>query len=133
MIDIFDAAARTLRTGGSIALATIVRSHGSTPRAIGAKMMVFSDGRIVGSIGGGAMEQHVIEEAKSALKTGMPKMVQYKLKEVELGHLGVCGGENDIFIDVIAGKKQLLIVGAGQPGAGNLQVGRFFGDGCGGV
>ena len=127
MIDVFEAAIKTLRTGDSVALATIVRSHGSTPRAIGAKMLVFPDGRIVGSIGGGAMENQVIEEAKSALKNGMPKMVQYKLKEVELGHLGVCGGENDIFIDVIAGKKQLLIVGAGHLGQQLSKLGAFLG------
>ncbi len=127
MIDVFDAAAKTLRTGESVALATIVRSHGSTPRAVGAKMLVFPDGRIVGSIGGGAMEKEVIEEAKSAIRTGVPKMVQYKLKEVELGHLGVCGGENDIFIDVIAGKKQLIIVGAGHLGREISKLGAFLG------
>ena len=127
MIDIFEAALKTLKTGDSVALATIVRSHGSTPRAIGAKMLVFPEGRIVGSIGGGAMENQVIEEAKSAIKTGIPKMVQYKLKEVELGHLGVCGGENDIFIDVIAGKKQLLIVGAGHLGQQLSKLGFFLG------
>jgi len=53
-------------------------------------------------------------------------MVQYKLKEVELGHLGVCGGENDIFIDVISGKKQLLIVGAGHLGQQLSKLGAFL-------
>jgi len=127
MIGIFEAASKTLRTGESVALATIVRSHGSTPRAVGAKMLVFPDGRIVGSIGGGAMENQVIEEARAAIKYGVPKMVQYKLKEVELGHLGVCGGENDIFIDVIAGKKQLIIVGAGHLGRQLSKLGVFLG------
>jgi len=127
MIGIFEAASKTLRTGESVALATIVRSHGSTPRAVGAKMLVFPDGRIVGSIGGGAMENQVIEEARAAIKNGVPKMVQYKLKEVELGHLGVCGGENDIFIDVIAGKKQLIIVGAGHLGRQLSKLGVFLG------
>ncbi len=127
MIDIFEAALKTLATGDSVALATIVRSHGSTPRAMGAKMLVFPDGRIVGSIGGGAMENGVIEEAKKALKKGVPQLVQYKLKEVDLGHLGVCGGENDIFIDVIAGKKQLLIVGAGHLGQQLSKLGAFLG------
>jgi xanthine dehydrogenase accessory factor len=127
MIDVFEEALKTLRTGESVALATIVRSHGSTPRAIGAKMLVYPDGRIVGSIGGGAMENQVIEEAKSAIKNGMGKMVQFKLKEVELGHLGICGGENDIFIDVIAGTKQLLIVGAGHLGQKISKLGAFLG------
>lgn len=127
MIDVFEAALETLKTGESVALATIVRSHGSTPRAVGAKMLVFPDGRIVGSIGGGAMEKQVIEEAKEAIRNGLPKMVQFKLKEVELGHLGICGGENDIFIDVIAGKKQLIIVGAGHLGRQLSKLGAFLG------
>lgn len=132
MIDVFEEALKTLRTGESVALATIVRSHGSTPRAIGAKMLVFPDGRIVGSIGGGAMENQVIEEAKSALKNGVPKMVQYKLKEVGAKNLsplplGICGGENDIFIDVIAGRNQLLIVGAGHLGLQLSKLGAFLG------
>ncbi len=127
MIDVFEAALKTLKTGESVALATIVRSHGSTPRAVGAKMLVFPDGSIVGSVGGGAMENQVIEEARAAIKSGVPKMVQYKLKEVALGHLGVCGGENDIFIDVIAGKKQLLILGAGHLGQQLAKLGNFLG------
>ena len=127
MIDVFEGALKTLKAGESVALATIVRSHGSTPRAVGAKMLVFPDGRILGSIGGGAMEKQVIDEAKEAIKSGLPKMVQFKLKEVELGHLGVCGGENDIFIDVIAGKKQLVIVGAGHLGRQISKLGAFLG------
>ena len=81
MIDVFEAALKTLRTGESVALATIVRSHGSTPRAIGAKMLVFPDGRIVGSVGGGAMENQVIEEAGSALKNACPKWCNISLKK----------------------------------------------------
>ncbi|EFK06533.1 putative xanthine dehydrogenase accessory factor [delta proteobacterium NaphS2] len=127
MIDVFEGALKTLKAGESVALATIVRSHGSTPRAVGAKMLVFPDGRILGSIGGGAMEKQVIEEAKEAIRNGLPKMVQFKLKEVALGHLGVCGGENDIFIDVIAGKKQLIIVGAGHLGRQLSKLGAFLG------
>jgi len=133
MIDVFEAALKTLRTGESVALATIVRSHGSTPRAMGAKMLVFPDGRIVGSIGGGAMENQVIEEAGSALKNGMPKMVRYKLKEVEPGHLGVCGGENDIFIDVISGEKTTPYCGRRSSRSATLETGRFPGDGCGSI
>ncbi len=127
MIDVFEAALKTLQTGESVALATIVRSHGSTPRAIGAKMLVFPDGRIVGSIGGGAMENQVINDAKEAIKSGLPKMVHFRLKEVDSGDLGICGGENDIFIDVIAGKKQLMIVGAGHLGQQLSKLGAFLG------
>lgn len=127
MIEIFEAALKALRAGDSVALATIVRSHGSTPRAVGAKMLIFPNNRIVGTIGGGAMEKEVIQEAGSALETGVSRTVHYTLKEVDPDHLGVCGGENDIFIDVIAGKKQLLIVGAGHVGEQLYKLGIFLG------
>lgn len=127
MIDILESALHTLRTGRSVALATIVGSHGSTPRAIGTKMLILPDGRVAGTIGGGALENQVIQEARSALEAGLPRLVTYTLTEVDPGHMGVCGGKNDIFIDVIAGKKQLLIVGAGHVGQHLSRLGRFAG------
>ncbi len=127
MIDILEAALKTLRIGESVALVTIVRSHGSTPRGVGTKMLVFPDGSIVGSIGGGAMEDQVVNEAKAAIERRLPRLVHYKLKEVDLGHPGICGGENDIFIDIIAGKRQLIIVGAGHLGQQVSKLGAFLG------
>jgi len=127
MIDIFEAAVKALQAGESVALATIVQSHGSTPRAMGAKMLVFADNHVVGSIGGGPMENEVIQEAQSALETGIPRLVHYTLKEVDSGHMGVCGGENDVFIDIIAGRKQLIIVGAGHVGEQLSKQGAFLG------
>ena len=76
------------------------------------------------------MENGVIEEAKKALKNGVPQLVHYKLKEVDLGHMGVCGGENDIFIDVIAGKKAIAHCGGRPSWEAVVKIGRFFGDGC---
>ena len=73
------------------------------------------------------MEHRVIKEALSALEKGVPRMVRYKLKEVEPGHPGVCGGENDIFIDIMAGKKRLLIVGAGHLGQQICRLGACLG------
>ncbi|MFP3911919.1 MAG: XdhC family protein [Desulfobacteraceae bacterium] len=127
MIELLKTALDVLRTGESVALATIVEARGSTPRAKGAKMLIFSDGSIQGTIGGGDMEHRVIKEALSALEKGVPRMVRYKLKEVEPGHPGVCGGENDIFIDIMAGKKRLLIVGAGHLGQQICRLGAFLG------
>jgi len=118
------------RTGETVALATIVRAQGSTPRATGAKMLVFRDGTIKGTIGGGEMERRVIEESRAALESGQPRMVHYTFREVEQGNVGVCGGENDVFIDVIGSSKELLIVGAGHVGQAVAQLGEFLGMDC---
>ena len=105
MIELLEAALETLRIGETVALATIVRAKGSTPRATGTKMLVYPDGSILGTIGGGEMEKRVVEEAKAALTKGGPRLMHYKLQEIDAGDPGVCGGENEIFIDVMAGKK----------------------------
>ena len=57
-------------------------------------------------------------------------MVHYTFREVEQGDVGVCGGENDVFIDVIGPSKELLIVGAGHVGQAVAQLGEFLGMDC---
>jgi xanthine dehydrogenase accessory factor len=106
--------ARALAQGQRVALATLVRVEGSTPRELGSKMLVYADGQIVGTIGGGAMEAEVIEAAIEALARGEPRLLRYELREPGEGDLGVCGGEAEVFVDVIAPRPTLLVVGAGH-------------------
>src|SRR5512137_2609390 len=101
MKQLLEAALEATRLGETVALATIVRAQGSTPRATGAKMLVFHDGTIKGTIGGGEMEGRVIEQALAALKAGQSRMMHYTFSEVEEGSVGICGGENDVFIDIL--------------------------------
>ena len=90
MIELLEAALKAPRTGETVTVATIVRANGSTPRATGAKMLIYPDGRIIGTIGGGEIERRVINEAKTALKKGMLQLMHYRLREVELEDPGVC-------------------------------------------
>ncbi|MGH9310436.1 MAG: XdhC family protein, partial [Vicinamibacterales bacterium] len=64
------AAADALRRGEPVALVTIVRANGSTPQRAGAKMLVFADGRTVGTIGGGCYESDAFWKAREALASG---------------------------------------------------------------
>ncbi len=126
MIQLLELALDKIRAGETVALATIVSARGSTPRATGTKMLIYADGHIEGTIGGGEMERRVVEEARAALREGKPRLVHYKLQEVDSGDPAVCGGENDIFIDIIRGKKELLIVGAGHVGQAVAELGAFL-------
>ena len=83
-----------------IALATVVKTQGSTPREVGAKMMILPDGQIEGTVGGGCGEAEVWQGAMEALKCGNPKTVRIELTEdAELGEK-ICGGIMDVFVDI---------------------------------
>ena len=106
--------AQAVAEGESVALATLVRVEGSTPREVGSKMLIHADGQIAGTIGGGAMEAAVMEEGAAALAEGAPRLLRYELRDPAEGDLSICGGEAEVFIDVIAPRPTLLVVGAGH-------------------
>lgn len=97
-------------------LCTIVRSQGSTPRHATSKMLVFPDGSIVGTIGGGQMESWVIAAALEALKEGESRMLEYSMTDPARGDPGVCGGQVEIFVEPILPKPTLLLIGSGHVG-----------------
>lgn len=87
-------------TGGQASVVTVISSKGPVPRGAGAKMIVYSDGRIAGSIGGGCSEAAVIGNARSIIGTG-----EYRLQEVDMtGDVAenegmVCGGIMQVLIE----------------------------------
>jgi xanthine dehydrogenase accessory factor len=96
---------------------TVVRSLGSTPQRAGAKMLVFADGRTVGTIGGGCYENDAFWKAREALKSGRPLLVHYELNDDFAQENGlVCGGQMDVHIDPLEPTPDLYIVGAGHVG-----------------
>ena len=100
-----------MSAGRPIALVTLVGCEGSTPRAVGAKMLVDASGLMAGSIGGGALEERAIAEAKTCLSGGRSKLVHLALGP-ELGQC--CGGAVDIFVETVSGGPELYIFGAGH-------------------
>jgi xanthine dehydrogenase accessory factor len=114
MKGIFQTVADLMKTGESVAIATIVRTEGSTPRKPGTKMIIMKDGKIIGTMGGGDLEQRVIEEALEAIRQGEPRITSFTL-DVEKGKLDMmCGGKLDIYIEPILPDAKLIIFGAGH-------------------
>lgn len=100
----------------AFALATIIESKGSTPRHIG-KMIVYQDGNIEGTIGGGLAELHVIKESVRAIQIGQSKTVEYILNQDVNGGISMhCGGTLKVFIEVYQAKPELVFIGAGHLG-----------------
>jgi len=103
-------AERTLKQGKPFALATVINVRGSTPREVGAKMLVRDDGQ-VGTIGGGCGEAEVYRKAQLLLaEAGQSRLTEVDLTgDFEQQEIGTCGGIMDVFIDRWAPESDLLM------------------------
>ena len=96
---------------------TVVRSQGSTPQRAGAKMLVFADGRTVGTIGGGCYENEAIGKARLALTDGKASLLHFELNDDFAQENGlICGGRMDVHVDPLMPDPRLYIIGAGHVG-----------------
>ncbi|RLG74553.1 MAG: XdhC family protein [Thermoprotei archaeon] len=120
-----------LRSGISVALCLIVSKEGSGPRDVGAKMVVYSDGRTFGSIGGGSFERYVISEALKALKEGKPRLIKFSFTSEKVSDAVdtglICGGVLTVYIDVLRPSPKVIIAGVGKVGTPLANVLRFLG------
>lgn len=112
--------------GEAVALATVTSVRGSMPRHPGSKMLVRADGTIVGTIGGGSMEQRVIQEALAALHDGQTRTPSYTLNNLEDGDPGVCGGTAQFFIEPVVTSPTLLVIGGGHVGKAVAELGKWM-------
>lgn len=108
-------------------LCTIIRSQGSTPRHAGSKMLVYADGSIIGSVGGGELESRTISAALNLIGDGKPGWLDYNLSEPEQGDPGVCGGQVEIYMEPIIPKPTLVVVGAGHVGQAVAHLAHWLG------
>jgi xanthine dehydrogenase accessory factor len=115
------------RKGQPVALCTVIRAQGSVPRHAGSKMLVFEDGSIEGSIGGGELESRVIAEALQALADGQPRITPYSLSNPAEGDPGVCGGEVEVFVDPIGKKPTVVVFGGGHVGSAVIHLAHWLG------
>ncbi len=98
--ELYRAMVEATRDGRRVALATIVSTRGSTPRKVGAKMLVEPDRGLVGTVGGGCGEGEVIEVARDVLESGRPQMVTVDLtRDLLSWSPAVCGGTMDVFVE----------------------------------
>ncbi len=90
------------REGRPCALATVVSTRGSTPRKVGARMLVDPARGLTGTVGGGCGEAEVIEAARQVIETGTPRRIEVDLTEDLLSWSpAVCGGVMDVFIEAV--------------------------------
>ncbi|MCL4509104.1 MAG: XdhC family protein [Chloroflexi bacterium] len=98
--ELLDVIGRSVDAGGSLAVATVIETRGSTPREVGAKMLIRPDGGIAGTIGGGCGEADVWRAALDVIDTKVPESVFVDLtQEMNLQSEAVCGGTMRIFVE----------------------------------
>ena len=98
--EILDQAARWREGGQGVALATVVKTWGSSPRPIGAKLAVSDAGAFVGSVSGGCVEGAVVTEALEAIRDGKPRLLEFGVSDNEAWEVGLaCGGRIEIFVE----------------------------------
>lgn len=119
LVEVFAAAQAAHEAGVPVAIVVVVGVDGSAPRAAGARMLVGPEGRLAGTIGGGALEHRATAAAVEALRTGRPQRLAMHLTR-DLGMC--CGGAVELFIDPIAPAEDLVIHGAGHVGAATARI-----------
>lgn len=133
MIDIYKEVLQSLEKNQHLVLATVATSSGSTPRTSGSKMIIYQDGTISGTIGGGIVESEVIKEADKLFSIGGAQLTSYDLsrkENVDTMDL-ICGGKMQFLLEYIATGShykdlyQILCTMVSQGNRGIL-VGKIF-------
>ncbi len=115
MSDFYEEILKIRSEGKKAAIATIIRTKGSTPREVGAKMLIHEDGKILGTIGGGCMEAEVWQEAMKVMKGNKPQTIHFDLTGRAAEESGmICGGVMDIYIEPIVPTPKVFIFGGGH-------------------
>ena len=95
-------AAKWRAEGRGVAVATVVRTWGSSPRPIGSQLVVDDMGSMLGSVSGGCIEGAVVLEAREAIADGNPRLLDYGVTNEQAWEVGLaCGGKIQIYVEKV--------------------------------
>jgi xanthine dehydrogenase accessory factor len=113
MRDIIDQLESWVANEESIAIATVVSTWGSSPRKVGSKMAVRSDGTMIGSVSGGCVEGAVAEAAMKILEGTPPQLLKFGVSDETAWDVGLaCGGSIEVFVQKL--DEEILTKAASQ-------------------
>jgi len=122
-MDIFEEIIAAKNSGTPSVLATVVESLGSAPGKPCARMLIKDGGSTVGTIGGGAIEKKIADEAMPLMNGTEPKLSKHNLEELGMS----CGGSMSIFLEPLNSAPDLIIFGAGHIGTALSKIGKMLG------
>ncbi|WP_051133869.1 XdhC family protein [Methylocystis sp. ATCC 49242] len=113
--EILQQAAAWFREGRGVALATVIETWGSAPRAVGAHLVVDVQGAFLGSVSGGCVEGEVITAAIDAIESGAPRVLEFGVADETAWRAGLtCGGRVSIHVERIDAALAALIESVGE-------------------
>jgi xanthine dehydrogenase accessory factor len=113
MQEIFNDLKAVIEQGMPVVLCIVTETSGSTPRKAGSKMLVFQDGTIKGTVGGGSIEFKVIQDALTIISCGSPFTKKFHLEDDLQMH---CGGTMQVYFEAVGCIPRLYIFGGGHIG-----------------
>ncbi len=126
MQDLVKTWSEALQRNEAVALITVVQVIQPSPAQLGWKLLVWPDGRALGNIGGGDLEQQARHEAIQALQQGQPRMFRYSPSPTDTDQ-AACGGQVSCFVDVHQPVPTVLIIGGGHVGQPLAEMARLIG------
>src|SRR2546423_87066 len=111
--------AELTRAGKPVCVVTVVSADGSTPRELGAKMLVCADQTFHGSIGGGHLERLALADAVTTIGQRTARTLRYPLGP-RTGQC--CGGTVELLFEVLNVGPRLVLFGAGHVGRAVCRV-----------
>jgi xanthine/CO dehydrogenase XdhC/CoxF family maturation factor len=100
--DVLSEAALWREQGREVALATVVKTWGSSPRPVGSHLAIDGDSNFVGSVSGGCIEGAVIHEALEVMQDGKPRVLKYGVTHEMAWEVGLaCGGQVHVYVEKV--------------------------------
>jgi xanthine/CO dehydrogenase XdhC/CoxF family maturation factor len=88
--------------GRNVAVATVIRTWGSSPRPVGSQLAVDQDGAMVGSVSGGCIEGAVVEQAIASMGDKEPRRLEFGVSDEDAWHVGLaCGGRVEVYVEAV--------------------------------
>jgi xanthine/CO dehydrogenase XdhC/CoxF family maturation factor len=100
--DVLETAVKWLGEGRQVAVATVIRTWGSSPRPVGSQLAIDGDGLFVGSVSGGCIEGAVVQEALEVMAAGDTRKLEFGVSDEQAWDVGLaCGGRVEVMVEPI--------------------------------
>jgi len=98
--DILKQAANWRSEGRQVAIATVIKTWGSSPRPVGSQLIVDTKNNMIGSVSGGCIEGAVVHEALEVIQCGKPRVLSFGVTDEQAWDVGLaCGGEVEVYVE----------------------------------